>query len=46
MTADFVDLYEKDSMRLLIQAVPNKYLQENYDMFDWPSVYLKVTSKN
>ena len=41
MAADFVDLYEKDSMKLFIQPVPDKYLQENYDMFDWPSVYLK-----
>lgn len=45
MATDFVDLYEKDSMKLLIQAVPSKYLQEGFDMFDWPSVYLKRALK-
>ena len=45
MATDFVDVYERDSMKLLIQAVPGKYLHENYDMFDWPSVYLKRAIK-
>ena len=40
-TTDFVDVYEKKSMKLLIQAVPGKYLHEDHDMFDWPSLYLK-----
>lgn len=45
MATDFVDVYERDSMKLLIQAVPSKYLHESYDMFDWPSVYLKRAIK-
>ena len=41
MESDFLDLYVKDTLKLYIQPVPSKYLEENYDMFDWPSVFLK-----
>ena len=41
MDADFVDLYDQGSLKLLVQPVPGKHLEEGEDMFDWPSVYLK-----
>ena len=41
MDADFVDLYDRGSLKLFVQPIPSKYLEENCDMFDWPSVFLK-----
>lgn len=41
MNTDFVDIYEKESMRLFIQPIPNKFIDENWNMFDWPSAFLK-----
>ena len=43
---DFVDLYEQDSMKLFVQPVPIKFLEEECDMFDWPSVFLKRALRN
>lgn len=38
---DFVDLYEKDHLRIFIQTVPDKYLTEECDLFAWPGIFLK-----
>ena len=36
-----VDVYEKETLRLFIQPIPEKYLAATCNMFDWPSVFLK-----
>ena len=39
--ANFADLYDQGSLKLLVQPVPSKYIDEGDDMFNWPSVFLK-----
>lgn len=41
METNFVDMYETESLKLFVQPVPCKYINEKYDPFEWPSFFIK-----